>query len=170
MARTLVSTITPVAENKVAQVGDIVHSMLTEAQFQAERDGTWVLADGRSVVGDGYETITGNTNIPDLRGRFLRGKNNGRVSGSNPDGEFNLGQEQGDAFQGHEHKTLEGKIGGSGTSQMLTITNVGNVSSYSNAAIPLSTNQTVDGGQGTPRESTETRSANTTVNYFIKIN
>ena len=35
MARTLVSEIKPVEENKIAQVGDIVHSMLTEAQFQA---------------------------------------------------------------------------------------------------------------------------------------
>ena len=32
----------------------------------------WVLADGRAVVGSMYETVTGNTHVPDLRGSFLR--------------------------------------------------------------------------------------------------
>jgi len=161
MARTLVSTIGPVADSKVAQIGDIVHSMLTEAQFQAERDGTWVLADGRSVTGDGYETITGNTNIPDLRGKFLRGKNNGTsTTEGNTSGEVNLGTPQTDAFQGHQHRF---------DSQPFADASGGGAGNFGN--IPKDTFGIVsDGVNGTPRTSSETRPKNVTVNYFIKIN
>jgi hypothetical protein len=54
------------------KVGDVMHSMLTEEQFIAENGSGWILADGRSVVGTRYHTITGNANIPDARGRYLR--------------------------------------------------------------------------------------------------
>lgn len=73
---------------EVSQIGDVVHSMLTEAQFNAQRYGTWVLMDGRSVAGTQYETITGNSNVPDARGRALAGKddmggvNANRLNGS----------------------------------------------------------------------------------------
>ena len=56
--------------------GTITQSLLTEAQFNASlathQAGQWVLADGRSVAGSRYATITGNNNVPDLRGAFLR--------------------------------------------------------------------------------------------------
>ena len=92
MARQLIKTI-----KDDAPLGAILHSILDEAAFQAEQGSGWILCDGRDVTGSRYETVTGNANIPDLRGRFLRGKNNGRVAGANPDGELNLGQEQGHA-------------------------------------------------------------------------
>jgi hypothetical protein len=63
-------------------VGMIVQSMLTEAQFQAINGTNWVLAAGQSVTGSQYATITGNSSIPDLRGMFLRGKNNSRSDGN----------------------------------------------------------------------------------------
>src|ERR1700761_330867 len=77
-------------------VGSIVDSLLTEAQFQAQlgnpNPATWILADGRNVAGSTYTDITGNSNIPDFRGLFRRGKNNGRADGfQNPDGEIGLG-------------------------------------------------------------------------------
>jgi hypothetical protein len=75
-------------------IGEIKYSMLTLAQFQAEYDTTWVLANGANVAGSNYATVTGNTNIPDLRGRFLRGKNNGRTGGSaDPNGDLALGSD-----------------------------------------------------------------------------
>lgn len=81
----------------IGQVGDVVQSMLTEAQFQAIRGTGWVLMDGRSVAGSQYQAITGNGNIPDARGVFLRGKNNG--SSANPDGDLPLGTYTGDAIR-----------------------------------------------------------------------
>ena len=44
MARTLVKTFKP-----DSPVGSIMHSMLTEAQFQTEQGLEWVLADGSSA-------------------------------------------------------------------------------------------------------------------------
>ena len=54
-------------------VGSIQQSLLTEAQFQAVMGTTnWVLANGQGVSGSQYNNITGNANVPDLRGKFLR--------------------------------------------------------------------------------------------------
>jgi hypothetical protein len=58
------------------QVGSIQQSMLTEPQWATllgpVEGAKWVLADGRNCTGTKYEQITGKTNLPDLRGAFLR--------------------------------------------------------------------------------------------------
>lgn len=85
-------------------IGDIVTSILTEAQFQSQRNSGWVLMDGRSVGGSKYATTTGNSVIPDARGMFLRGKNNGRADGKqNPDGDVAMGTYQADSNKAHTH-------------------------------------------------------------------
>jgi len=143
-------------------VGDIKTSIFTEAQFQAvSGDPTWVLADGRdlSVINPGsdYEAITGETILPDLRGVFLRGKNNGRADGNeNPDGDSTLGTFQDDELQAHTHSTPHRATSGSPfvpnhVGQGFGPVDVGSVESTST------------GGN-------ETRPKNVTVNYFIKIN
>jgi hypothetical protein len=57
-------------------VGDIKHSLLTEAQFLVSlgvvEAGKWRLCNGQTCVGTNYAAITGATNVPDLVGRFLR--------------------------------------------------------------------------------------------------
>jgi len=54
-------------------VGSLQQSLLSEAQFQAVMGTTdWVLANGQGAVGSTYASITGNSNVPDLRGKFLR--------------------------------------------------------------------------------------------------
>jgi len=88
--------------NAADQVADIKHSFLTEAQFQSLRGTTWVLCDGRSVVGSDYETLTGNSNIPDVRGRFMRMKDNGRSL--DPQGDSALETERADIFKSHRHR------------------------------------------------------------------
>lgn len=73
-------------------VGSVVHSMLTEAQFQAIKGSGWVLMDGRDVTGSSYAGLVGNNTLPDARGLFLRAKNNLRLDGKqNPDGDLVLG-------------------------------------------------------------------------------
>ena len=70
-------------------VGSIQTSWLTETQFRAAlglnstEDRKWVLADGRNVAGSQFQTITGLTNVPDLRGSYLRMA--GQNSNSQPD-------------------------------------------------------------------------------------
>ena len=142
------------------RVGDIIQSMLTEEQFIAENGAGWVLADGKNVAGTKYATLIG-ASIPDKRGQFLRGKNNGRADGNeNPAGENALGAFENDANKSHTHRMQEGTIG-RGTATRLTITNVGDVSFYSSGARNLQMD--ADGGD-------ETRVKNVTVNIFIKIN
>lgn len=53
-------------------VGTIEVSMLEEADFLAIRGSGWVLANGQSAVGTAFQTLTGKTNVPDFRGRFIR--------------------------------------------------------------------------------------------------
>ena len=136
-------------------VGEVKQAFLTEAQFQAQTSSDWVLADGRDATGSEYATITGNTNIPDLRGQFLRGKNNGRTDGNeNPDGESDLGTFQNDEFKSHTHGIIyseEGYAGGGGGGDHVNYSNDGVVDTTSS------------GGD-------ETRPKNITINYFIKIN
>jgi len=133
--------------------------MLSEAQIQAQIGDCWVLANGRSVTGSDYETLTGFSNIPDARGVFLRSKNNGRSDGNeNPDGELALGAYQADNFKSHVHRQ---RLNGSGFSDSpLTNTSNGNVSNSTRDS-QIDTKST--GGN-------ETRSKNITVNTFIKIN
>lgn len=84
-----------------ATVGDMVMSVLSEAQFQAERDTTWVLCDGRGVAGSDYEALTGSSFIPDARGRFPRGKDHG--TGRDANGDLPTGSAYDDKLQDHYH-------------------------------------------------------------------
>jgi hypothetical protein len=139
-------------------VGSVIHSMLTEAQFQAQIGSGWVLADGRSATGTVYNTVTGATTIPDMRGKFLRGKNNG-ASGANynQDGDSTLGTYQADKNLAHIHSGTSYASGGttSGVVGMPAIASVG-TSPYTGQVIS-------DGGS-------EANPKNVTVNIFIRVN
>lgn len=153
----LVSRFTKSNQNPV---GMIVSSMLTEAQYQALNGTSWILADGRSVAGSSYASVTGNSTVPDLRGQVLRGKNNSRSDGQqDPAGELTLGTQQADQMQGHRHNVGSG-LGGSNVSGQPFVGNITNPSSD-----PIS-----DGTNGTPRTGAETRVKSVIVNHFIKIN
>lgn len=143
-------------------IGEIKQSILTEGQMNVITSD-WVLADGRSVVGSSYSTLTGNNTIPDLRGQFLRGLDpSGTVD---PDGgSRTLGETQLDSYKSHKH--------GSGTFNNYATVN-GSFSSTQgtiglHAGTQSSTNQvaTTDADAG----DVETRPKNVSVNYFIKIN
>lgn len=85
-------------------VGSIIASMMTEAQIQAARGVGWIQCDGRSIVGSTLESINGFTTAPDLRGIFVRGKNNGKTGNlANKDGDLAIGTYQADKFGDHSH-------------------------------------------------------------------
>ena len=152
------------AVRDAGHIGDVKTSMLTEAQFQELHGVTWVLMDGRSVSGSDYETMTGNSAIPDARGQFLRGKNNGRSDGNqDPAGERSLGSFQNDQMQGHRHSSVTGNNTIAGGNYTVGLNSFGTTSN-------LVTDPITDGVNGTPRTGLETRSKNVAINYFIKIN
>lgn len=147
-------------------VGMIVHSLLTEAQFQALNGIGWVLADGRSITGSKYAEITGATTIPDMRGQFLRGKNNGRSDGNQDSaGERALGDYKADKMQGHRHNSVQG-------AQFILDLNAGDASGANGTTRTrgLIGDPSSDGTNGTPRTGSETQPKNIAVNIFIKIN
>ena len=134
-------------------LGDVVSSLLTESQYQNIQGSGWVLADGRSVSGSSYHTLTSNSNIPDLRGRFLRGLD--PTNATDPDGSGrSLGDDQSDAYKSHKdgvYYNIEGYTGGGGGGDHVNGAHHGTVgTTYSGYS--------------------ETRPKNTSVNYFIKIN
>lgn len=148
-------------------IGTVISSMLTEVQFQAINGTTWILADGRSIVGSQYATATGNTTAPDLRGQYIRGKNNGRVDGNqDPAGERTLGTFQADAFENHFHDVSSGSGNGSFSSGGL-------FASTPNGGADNIITQGAVTSPGVPDPKTlsgETRVKNVVFNMFIKIN
>lgn len=146
-------------------IGDVKHSLLTQAQFQEDHGTSWVLMDGRDVTGSKFQTKTGNSTIPDARGQFLRGKNNTRADGQeDPGGERNLGTQQTDAMQSHRHRSHGGNTGGGGSG---LFTGESTASNFISVSV---LEPSVDGANGVPRVDIETRSKNIAVNYFVKIN
>lgn len=159
-----------VFDSSSAAVGSIQASLLTEAEFQSIFGTGWVLARGQSVSGSKYTSLTGVSSVPDLRGQFLRGKNNGRSDGNqDPGGERNLrdGVIQQDQYQGHTHSTGSTISGAGGGLVYLQPPGLSNnqVSGYVTKG-----NFADEVGNGTPRTGNETRPRNVTVNYFIRIN
>ena len=146
-------------------IGEVKQGFISEALFQSQMGSEWVLADGRDVTGSQYHTITGITTIPDTRGQFLRGKNNGRSDGKqNPDGDVVLGTQQDDTFKEHSHSVVYNSGGTVFQDGTKVFSNGGNT--WANpTGLSSSTTNMIDNTGGN-----ETRPKNVTINYFIKIN
>jgi hypothetical protein len=142
----------------VGAVGDVKYSRLTEEQFVQENGIGWVLYDGSDISGRKLAGLIGANQLEDVRGRFLRAKNYDRVTGGNPDGDLNLGQEQEHALGSHRHPVRGTNFAGTtGTANYLGAINVSN---SVNSTASLGTNLVGDN---------ETRPSNTTMNLFIKV-
>jgi microcystin-dependent protein len=142
----------------------------------------WLLCDGTAVnqttyanlyaaIGCNFGCSGGNFHLPDLRGRFLRGRDGG--SGRDPDSGArtamntggnsadNVGSVQGDAFQGHWHDlhlvTNSSTMGGGDNTGSTGIVRTGAVQ-----------NAASDGVNGIPRTTSETRPVNASVNFIVK--
>lgn len=162
-------------------VGSVVPTLLSPAQFQAQQGNptapfNFILADGSAVPGSLYASVSGNANVPDLRGVFLRGRNYSR-SGStgNPDGDFAPGTYQADQFASHNHGFND--PGHSHTFNQAVGLRINNyqagspLSAYdqvgSNA---LTINTATTGINISSQGGNETRAKNVTVNFMIRIN
>jgi microcystin-dependent protein len=134
-------------------------------------------ADLYAVVGLSFGAGDGSTtfNLPDLRGRFLRGTDGaaGRdsdaasrtamASGGNTGN--NIGSVQSDAFQGHKHDITFQTSGTGGTANYPLVR--GSAVTASSSAFMTSTPST-DFTNGTPRIAPESRPTNANVNFIIK--
>ena len=136
-----------------------------------------VYSDLFNAIGTAWGSGDGSTtfNLPDLRGRFLRGVDDGSNhdpeastrSAIQPGGNTgdNVGSYQEDAFQGHWHNILypnTGAVGGNLSIYLSTNTGVPNI------LVNKATNPVNDGSNGTPRIALETRPDNAYVKYIIK--
>lgn len=160
-------------------VGSIIPSMLSSVQFQAQMGSpspvTFQLCDGSSVAGSLYATVTGNTNVPDFRGSFLRGQDQGR--GLNPDGNLALGTYQGDTFVSHNHNFSDpghshGFNQGIGLRQNNYVLNASVLSAFDTTygGPALTINTATTGISIVAQGGNETRAKNYTINFFMRIN
>jgi microcystin-dependent protein len=131
-----------------------------------------VYADLFRKIGTAFGSVDGSSfNLPDLRGRFLRGvdgsagrdPNDSTRTAMNTGGNTgdNVGSVQTDAMQGHIHQFTT--FFNAGYSPAGASQGTGGSSGPGNTAGPIT-----DGVNGTPRTSSETRPINAYVNYFIR--
>ena len=148
----------------------------------------WHLCDGTSLVrtgtygalftaiGTAYGAADGSHfNLPDLRGRFLRGTDNG--AGNDPDAATRtaiklggstgdaVGSLQTDAFQGHKFTVF---ANGADIGLYASNATVGGLADATFGGSATTWTIVTDGTNGTPRVTTETRPKNVNVNYIIK--
>jgi hypothetical protein len=164
VGESLIQSIGGVANYALAnsgQLGDVVYSMLNQTQFQAQRDSSWVLAEGQNIATSDLGVLLGITYAPDLRGVYIRGASNGSVVDPNapqtPTSQLGVGVYVADQVVAHTHTTV---AVGSGTLGFSSTANNGIADSHStitSSAYPAS------GGA-------ETAPKTVYMNGFIKIN
>lgn len=147
-----------------------------------------------AAIGSSHGSGDGSTtfNLPDYRGRFMRGRDGGvardpdraariaSASGGNTGD--NVGTTQADAIQGHEHALYEGSYSIQLTQSGSNIRNTPAVATgglvgcapssgtaISDLQIGSAISSTNGGAWGTVRQAAEARPTNINVNYIIKI-
>jgi microcystin-dependent protein len=123
-------------------------------------------ADLFAAIGTTYGAGDGSTtfNLPDLRGEFIRGHDDGR----GVDAGRGFGTAQADAFQGHYHGPLSPMtlfVGESSAGNTSPAAGLGAANSVSTATTG---NPVTNGTHDTPRTAAETRPRNVALMYCIK--
>lgn len=144
-----------------------------------------IIADGSAIsrttyaelfarIGTTHGSGNGSTtfNVPDYRGRFLRGvdgsagndPNSGSRTAMNTGGNTgnNVGSVQTDAFQGHKHSAT-GSTAAGPSGYFLNQGSASNFLANSSVLDPIG-----DGSNGTPRTASETRPKNAYVTYCVR--
>ena len=158
-------------------IGEILKSILTEAQFQSILGVGWILCDGRSVVGSQFQTITGMSTVPNIMGRFSRGKNYVRPSAGDTSGDLAHGAAIGDTIGNHTHSASRTNpneavryLRGGSDDRFALICGTYGFFTFPCDAVqvrrvgPLMNAVLLDAG------SVESRPSNITINWFVRIN
>lgn len=170
----LITITTAIAQPGTA-VGDIKYSIIPPSKIETTLGPGWVLMDGRDLKDtDKLRQLTHMQRIPDARGMFLRGMNEGR-SGDFADPTGNrqiLDQPQSDQFKEHNH-------GGGNHSHKTSIAN-GAQSQWGGYIVRISETSAnagkfyekdTDSGETIRLEGgKETRPKNIAVYIYVKIN
>lgn len=135
----------------------------------------WLLCDGATIsrttyaalfaiVGTTYGAGDGSTTfkLPDTQGVFVRGSGSQTISGITHTG--TRGTTEGDQMQGHFHGSVRGTAitaGGAGAAALSAGSGF--------VGTDMVSAPSTDGTNGTPRTGAQTRPANITMNYIIKI-
>jgi len=136
----------------------------------------WLVCDGSAVsrteyadlfatIGTlwGYGDEVSTFNLPDLRGEFVRGLDDGRGV---DDGRL-FASVQADAFQGHKHEFFQSpatlSVGGSYHPSAENFDQIGPYQAGVGVGNPVT-----DGASGSPRTASETRPRNVAMTYAIK--
>lgn len=169
-----------------ASPGVPVGTIIAYGGNQSSPPAGWLFCDGASYATSAYPALygaiinswgsggTGSFNVPDLRGRFLRGmdgnanldpeKNFRQVSKPGGLPGNNVGSIQGDAFQGHQHFA----VGETSARAAGGFTGWGISAGQAQTSAAGCGNPITDGSNGTPQISSETRPKNAYVMYIIK--
>jgi microcystin-dependent protein len=130
-------------------------------------------------LGGSWGTSGGNLKLPDMRGRFPRGVDSGAGNDLDAAGRIAIsaggsagdavGSVQTDSFQGHRHgwrgnKTIN-YAGGGGSNAITEISGV----NYPDNDDAMILSPSVDGTNGTPRSTSETRPKNANVYFVIRV-
>jgi len=152
------------AAMNVFMPGDVLDSAKINQNFAIAAPEGAVMAFYLTGCPQGWAPADGTNGTPDLRGMFIRGRDDigTGAAGNDPGGVRGLGNFQLDAFQGHRHQTLAYHDGGAGHTDSGTI-----FFGYSNID---STNPITDGVNGVPRISNETRPKNVSLTYCMRHN
>jgi len=156
-------------------IGTIIPSMLDPILFKnsVAFPDKWELAKGQKVSTEWkyYKVFGEGSRIPDLRGMFLRGMNEGRSDGEqDPEQNRKPGNEQKDALQQHEHKTTVTGLPTGYKEHAPTPSNIGYTRHEAGRNAPyekVSVSVSEVTGANT---ASETRPKNVAVYFYIKIN
>ena len=146
----------------------IAYSAQTVPAGYLECDGstldTTQYADLFSVIAYTYGGSGTSFNIPDLRGEFIRGWDNGRGIDSGR----GFGAAQLDAFQGHHHDQFVNSFDRTDDVNSFGGTITDNTNNNTSSVANTIRNPKSDGINGTPRTGSETRPRNIALKYIIR--
>lgn len=147
----------------VGAVGDVKYSLLAPKEFRKVNGRAWILmTDEQSIAGSRLSSLIHTTKLPDARGVFIRGMNEGRDSArGDSDGNRPIGAYQSDDFKSHDHDTdweVGFSVNGNGTTQLI---DGDDGSSSRGSRDPLKTKS---------RGGNETRPRNIALYVYVKLN
>jgi len=166
---TTTALIAAAASMNLFSSGEVISSAKLNENFEIAAPEGAVIAFDLTECPKGWAPADGNDGTPDLRGRFVRGRDDagtGVAAGRDPDGVRGLGDDQDDAFQGHYHSPISGlfksNIGGGSWAYWI---------GASGEALYSTTGKAVsDGTNGDPRMASETRPKNVALTYCVRKN
>lgn len=149
--------------------GQVVSSADVNKNFEIAAPEGAVMAFYLASCPDGWAPADGTGGTPDLRGQFIRGRDDvgsaAGAAGNDPGGSRPIGDPQLDAFQGHNAFSAF-KVQSNGAGGTTAITQGTSASTFSNIISTLAD----DGTNGAPRTGLETRPKNIALTYCMRKN